>query len=50
VGVAGSAALRRYSVRGKKLFGKSIEIYKTNKIMKWFEKWFKNVVVVVLGS
>jgi len=28
----------------------SIEIYKTNKIIKNIEKWFKNVGVVVLGD
>jgi len=34
VGVTGLVALGRLSGRGKKFFGKSIEIYTTNKIMK----------------
>jgi len=37
VGLVALGGFERYSGRGKKIFGKSIEIYKTNKIMKYLK-------------
>jgi len=49
VGVTVVAGFRALEGHGRK-FCKSIEIYKSNKIMKKLDKWFKNVGVSVLGG